>query len=120
MPTKALTLCRYPGCANLVQSGYCDDHKGETASGWVRDEVVQRLYNSVKWKRIRRLQLSREPWCAACLAQGNYTEATDVDHIEPHGGDLDKFFTGKLQSLCHSCHSTKTASEVNGRRGGAS
>jgi hypothetical protein len=32
------------------------------------------------------------------------TPATICDHIEPHKGDVTKFWTGKLQSLCLDCH----------------
>jgi 5-methylcytosine-specific restriction protein A len=61
---------------------------------------------------MRIAQLAKEPWCAECLKLGEYTPATDVDHIERHNGDLKKFYSGKLQSLCHSHHSQKTAEEV--------
>ncbi|MFA5379199.1 MAG: HNH endonuclease signature motif containing protein, partial [Dehalococcoidia bacterium] len=41
--------------------------------------------------------------------------ATDVDHIEPHCGDYDKFWDeSNLSALCHSCHSRKTAREDGG------
>jgi 5-methylcytosine-specific restriction enzyme A len=36
-------------------------------------------------------------------------KATDVDHKDPHNGDLDKFWdTNNFRVLCHSCHSTVT------------
>jgi 5-methylcytosine-specific restriction protein A len=38
-------------------------------------------------------------------------QATDVDHVVPHRGDIKLFMTGELQSLCHSCHSRKTIAE---------
>src|SRR5215471_504796 len=52
----------------------------------------------------RRHQLLAEPFCEMCLARGQITSATIVDHVEPHGGDWNKFWLGKLQSLCKSCH----------------
>jgi hypothetical protein len=27
-----------------------------------------------------------------------------ADHVEPHNGDVNKFFLGALQSLCQPCH----------------
>ncbi len=30
MPTSSLRLCSYPGCAELVRSGFCDKHKAES------------------------------------------------------------------------------------------
>jgi 5-methylcytosine-specific restriction enzyme A len=70
------------------------------------------LYNSARWKRLRRAQLSKKPWCEHCLVRGEYSVATDVDHLHPHRGDPQRFYFGTLQSLCHSCHSRKTASET--------
>lgn len=35
---------------------------------------------------------------------GVYTPATVADHVEPHKGDREKFWTGELQSLCRTHH----------------
>jgi 5-methylcytosine-specific restriction protein A len=79
------------------------------------DPVVQRLYKTIRWQIIRRIQLAKESWCAECLRANIYTQATDVDHIKPHRGNQQEFFRGPFQSLCHACHSSKTASEVLNR-----
>jgi 5-methylcytosine-specific restriction protein A len=43
------------------------------------------------------------------------TEATDVDHIKPHKGDMTLFWDRtNWQSLCGPCHSAKTAAEDGG------
>lgn len=39
-----------------------------------------------------------------CEQQGRVAAATVADHIEPHNGDAYKFWYGRLQSLCLSCH----------------
>jgi hypothetical protein len=39
-----------------------------------------------------------------CAAYGKVMAAEVVDHVEPHGGDWNRFYTGRLQSLCKSCH----------------
>lgn len=58
----------------------------------------------------------REPLCRFCAAHGRVTAATVADHIEPHRGDIAKFWRGELQSLCAHCHnSTKQAMEKSGR-----
>ena len=62
------------------------------------------LYATSRWRKLRQTQLFKEPLCAMCKAQGRITEATVVDHIEPHRGDMDKFWHGPFQSLCKRCH----------------
>jgi 5-methylcytosine-specific restriction protein A len=114
MPTSALRPCSYPGCANLVRSGRCELHPMQVVDQ--HNPENQKLYNTARWKRLRRLQLSQHPWCEECLRANIYTPATDVDHIEPHRGDPARFYQGKLQSLCVPCHSRKTAAEVFGKK----
>ena len=116
MPKKALQTCAYHGCPELVVSGYCDKHKKDSyAKSSQYHQAWQRLYDTQRWQKIRIRQLSKEPWCASCLRANIYTPATDVDHIEAHRGDPDKFYNGPFQSLCKRCHSAKTADEINGR-----
>ena len=42
--------------------------------------------------------------------------ATVADHVEPHRGDHDKFWHGRLQSLCKPCHDRDKQREENGGR----
>lgn len=67
-------------------------------------QAYRKLYKTTRWQAIRSYQLSTEPLCRTCRAEGRATPATVCDHIEPHKGDLDKFFTGPFQSLCAPCH----------------
>lgn len=110
MPQAALKPCSYPGCPNLVRHGLCPDHLATTPE--YHDPEVQKFYNTARWKQIRRVQLSRQPWCEDCLKEDHYVPATDVHHKHRHQGDPTKFFGGPFESLCHSCHSRKTAEEV--------
>ncbi len=110
MPTAALKPCAYPGCPTLVKRGYCDAHKRPEIS--YHDPASQRLYNSKRWLKLRRLQLAAQPFCEDCLRANTYTQATDVDHIRPHHGDPTIFFDRtNLQSLCHADHTRKTNQE---------
>jgi 5-methylcytosine-specific restriction enzyme A len=59
-------------------------------------------YNTARWQRLREAQLQAEPLCAMCHPR--LTPATVCDHIEPHNGDLAKFWAGPFQSLCKRCH----------------
>jgi len=110
MPTAALKPCSYPGCPTLVGHGRCDQHAEAPRPVYKRDAERQRLYDR-KWQMRRRLQLSRHPWCADCLAQGIYTPALDVHHVTPHRGNPTLFITSPLESLCHSCHTKHTNAE---------
>ena len=114
MPSRSLQPCRHPGCISVQVGPYCDMHdrlRKRQASASAHKPEHQRLYDR-RWRRIRAEQLSKEPWCAECLRQGIHTLATDVDHVERHAGNIEKFYKGPFESLCHTCHSSKTALEV--------
>ena len=64
----------------------------------------RKLYNTARWKRLRLAQLAMQPLCEICLSKGDANVATVCDHIEPHRGDVAKFWAGPFQSLCSSCH----------------
>lgn len=64
-------------------------------------------YKSTAWKKIRLRQLKMEPLCRFCRKSGIITEADTVDHIMPHRGNMELFFSGPFQSLCKSCHSSQ-------------
>ena len=112
---KPLRKCNHPGCRMLTSEGYCPAHKPKA----VRKESAawHYLYTDPRyhWAERRTDQLIREPFCRECARMGQRVRATDVDHIEPHRGDVVKFMTGNLQSLCHSHHSRKTRQEMNQR-----
>lgn len=74
-------------------------------------------YGTARWARIRRYQLLEHPLCKFCLERGIVTPATVCDHVEPHRGDVNKFWLGPFQSLCKECHdSTKRFVEQRGYR----
>lgn len=107
MPYSAATLCRAAGCTRLSApgSGYCVDHR--RARGRRRGSSTQQGYGA-RWRKVRRMQLQREPLCHDCKEEGRVTPATDVHHIvKREDGGKDKF--DNLMSLCHSCHSSRTA-----------
>lgn len=114
VPSKPMRPCLYPGCTALVRSGYCDAHRPpDTARRSERSRAYRRWYSLSVWTdELRPQQLAREPFCRTCAARGLRTRATDVDHVVPHDGDWARFTDpGNLESLCHSCHSRKTAAE---------
>jgi 5-methylcytosine-specific restriction enzyme A len=48
-----------------------------------------------------------QPTCEMCASRGKVTAASCADHVQPHGGDINAFMLGALQSLCRSCHNAK-------------
>lgn len=72
------------------------------------------------WRRLRRMKLAANPLCEAHLKQGRVVPATDVDHVvSREDGGTDDW--DNLMSMCHSCHSRKTATVDGGfgrQRGG--
>lgn len=73
------------------------------------------LYANRRWRALRARHLAKEPLCRYCKRLGFVTAADVVDHIEPHKGDMVKFWNGPFQSLCHTHHSSTKAREENGR-----
>ena len=115
MAMKPLRPCLHPGCGALVRGGYCDAHRPNRTID--RSEEAQSwhwMYLTPEWTDdLRPTQLLDEPFCRECAKRGRRVRATDVDHIVDHKGDWGKFSDrSNLESLCHSCHSRKTASEL--------
>lgn len=115
MAMKPLRPCRKPGCKELVNSGYCDKHRPKRSND--RSEEARSwhwFYSTPEWLNdLRPTQLLNEPFCAECAKRGMRVRATDVDHIKDHKGDWRKFIDRtNLRSLCHSCHSRKTAKDL--------
>ena len=114
---KPLRPCRAPGCGVLTREGYCEAHRARAAQAKARkeSEAWHWMYGTPLWrKRLRPQQLVREPFCRACARAGRRVKATTVDHIVPHCGDWELFKEPEnLQSLCESCHNSKTARETN-------
>ncbi len=110
MPRRALQPCRAPGCAALVESGYCAQHTPDVKREDNRPSAAARGYSG-SWDVIRAAILARDPTCrdpyGEHKAAGVTVLSTDVDHIIPkRDGGLDT--DDNLQGLCHHCHSRKT------------
>lgn len=71
------------------------------------------IYNSRRWRRLRKLQLSQSPLCELC--QPGPVPATQVDHVKPIADGGEAWDMDNLRSLCASCHSRVTAAAKTGR-----
>jgi 5-methylcytosine-specific restriction protein A len=112
MPYRPKRPCSYPGCPNLTDGRFCEQHEKEEAKRYEkydRDPAVKKRYNRT-WKRIRDRYIAAHPLCERCERNGRITPAMEVHHIKPlsQGGCND---FANLMSLCTPCHSEITAKE---------
>ena len=107
MPKSPMRPCPVAGCPALVRAGRCQVHQARDHDRPNAD--VRAWYHTAQWRRIRQCVLWAHPLCVQCQTDGRISEATDVDHIDPHQGNLAKFYDyANLQGLCASCHARKT------------
>lgn len=112
MPYKPKRPCSHPGCPNLTDGRFCEEHaklEAKRYEKYDRDPAVKKRYGRT-WKRIRDRYIAAHPLCEQCEQQGRTTLAEEVHHIKPlsQGGTND---VGNLMSLCTPCHSEITARE---------
>jgi 5-methylcytosine-specific restriction protein A len=69
-------------------------------------------YDSARWKRLRLDVIREQPFCVECITRGLRVLTSDVDHIVPHRGEPQLFWSRtNLQGLCRPCHTRKTRTE---------
>ena len=120
MPMMPSTLCNHIGCNNkATHKGRCALHQyqrkptnqavpSKLTTKDNRQSSTQRGYDS-RWRTARLTFLEANPLCVECLQLGIVKAADVVDHIIPHRGDMEFFWDQtNWQSLCFSCHNTKT------------
>lgn len=105
MPRLPKKPCKYPGCPNLTEKTYCEEHETEMNRAYEkygRDKAVRRKYGRA-WKRIRDKYVSQHPFCEKCLEKGVLVSVDEVHHTLPlsEGGTHDQ---ENLIALCKSCH----------------
>lgn len=110
VPKRPKKPCGYPGCPNLTDGRYCEEH---TTIMNQRYNKYERPYKSSEryggaWRLIRNRYIRAHPLCEKCLEDGRFTPAKEVHHILPlkHGGTHSE---DNLMALCKSCHSRITA-----------
>ncbi len=81
--------------------------------GW--EPEYASLYHTMRWEKIRKTVLQRDPTCPICMHRNQLTAACEVDHVVAHKGDASLFHSlDNLWALCTPCHRQKTACETNG------
>lgn len=105
MPRKPKKPCAHPGCPNLTEGRYCEEHAKEAAKHYERyqrNPATRKRYGRV-WSRIRASYAKEHPFCELCFEKGIIVPVQEVHHKLPlaEGGSHDR---GNLMSLCKSCH----------------
>lgn len=111
MPNRSARPCGKPGCSRLARGAgsRCADHAREREQA--RGTAKVRGYGA-DWRTLRAAHLRAHPSCSHPECD---MLATDVDHLTPHrGDDALRLDPDNLQSLCHSHHSSKTATQDGG------
>lgn len=123
MPTiPSNTTCTHLGCKNPKSkyNQYCIEHGGRDDKRFDQKYNKDRksfndMYNTRQWLTLRQIQLSKNPICAGCQAEGIITPAKVVDHLFPWSQiSKEAFFINRFQSLCQTHHSEKTQLEQKG------
>jgi 5-methylcytosine-specific restriction enzyme A len=109
MAMSSKRVCLQPGCNVLVRGApRCPAHaRVDMRSGSYSQRVG---IDRSAWSRARNAYLVENPYCVSHLFAKQHIQATIVDHVTPHRGNLDLFWDEKnWQALCKSCHDRKTA-----------
>ena len=112
--------CSVGGCNNIaVTDSYrCEKHplsytpKKEYSHHYHQGKNI---YSSARWTKLSKQFRKHNPLCACCFERGIYTPCTLVDHIVEIKDGGDPWDIDNLQSMCNSCHNTKTGEEVKKR-----
>lgn len=76
-----------------------------SAPAWRTDKTTAERGYDARWQAASASYLLHHPLCRMCEEIGRTTEATLVDHVEPHRGDAAKFWDEEnWQPLCVPCH----------------
>lgn len=112
MPTRPLNQCAEPTCNQLTPGHRCPEHSTAQARQYRANSST--IYNTKRWRILRRTVLAEQPICAEPNCQAI---AVDVDHIVAIRNGGDPWARSNLHGLCRPHHSRKTAHEIGlGRR----
>ncbi len=82
--------------------------KKQKPTGWGQDHAI---YNSDRWRRLRLIQLNKEPLCEIHKERNEIVGATVVDHKIAIQDGGEAWNEDNLQSLCGPCHNRKSGKE---------
>lgn len=103
-------ISKHDGCPK------CKNKSDKDYNRFKRDKAATKIYNSKRWRYDTRPKvLIRDNYrCVKCGCLGKSIDLI-VDHIEEISDGGDPYKIDNLQTLCRSCHNTKTEDEKKKR-----
>ena len=92
-----MKFCKRPGCPNLVESGYCPEHKPPDRAR--SEKVADAFYVSKQWRRLRDWYISGNPLCEICGGIGS-----TIHHKTEIKAGGDRLSVDNLLTVCGKCH----------------
>ena len=74
------------------------------------------FYNSKMWRSLRNYKIQMQPLCEQCERKGLTEAGREIDHIVAIKDGGQRLALGNLQTLCSSCHASKSAKEREARK----
>lgn len=79
-----------------------------------RENSNKEFYNSWPWRKKAKAYREANPLCVVCEFKGEIKAMKVVDHIVSINSGGAKLDDDNLQSLCESCHNSKSSKESRG------
>jgi len=70
------------------------------------------VYGTNRWTKLARRHKMANPVCVECLSKGIVSPAEVTDHKRSINQGGDPFAWDNLQSLCKTCHNSKSGKEA--------
>ena len=87
--------------------GKRDKERDKNYNKHKRNKESSAIYNSTRWRKLRKRQLSENPLCINFDICHNV--ATIADHVKELIDGGEAFDINNLESMCQSCHNTKSS-----------
>ena len=71
------------------------------------------IYQTARWKQLRRQVLDEQPECHWCLQRGKRTPSTQCDHLVELDRGGDPYDRSNLVGSCARCNSSRGATYIN-------
>ena len=111
MPTRPKRPCSYPGCPNLTDGQYCEQHRKEARQKYDKYERSRMSTRPTAERGNESVTATQRSTPARCVLRKQTHSVQEVHHILP----ISQLRTTEvIMSLCQSCH-TKIHHDIGDR-----